>query len=175
MQVTPYETAASKVTGTKRSEVSPTFQLASKFPGLVAMVHCYLWSIFKPRMKYGFLILQINNYKNCLHWTVTKTESPGQCISQPRVWLPVKLRIHRALREESGLKCLSEPKVHLVLYGYTLSSPTGRGEERVRNRGKLKKKKSKKNALHKQKNNPQFNNSFLGRKHAQTSLLQTQV
>lgn len=168
MQVTPDKTAArskaSKVTGTKRSELSPTFQLASKFPGLVAMVHCCLWSIFKPRMKCGFLMLQIDNYRlstlnsdqNRVSWTV---HFPTMCLAASQTQDPQntkgRIRSKGSVRDQS----------HLVLQGYTLSSPMVGVEGKEWGAG----------GEEEEKKPPQFNNSFLETKHAKTSPLQAQV
>lgn len=90
MQVTPYETAArskaSKVTGTKRSEVSPAFQLASRFPGLVAVVHCYfdrslseVWNADFLSCRYTVTELTTpNRDKNRVFWTV---HFPDTCLA----------------------------------------------------------------------------------------------
>lgn len=165
-QVTPYETAArskaSKVTGTKRSELSPTFQLASEFPGLVAMVHFCLWSIFKPRMKCGFLMLQIDNYRlstldSDQNWVSRTVHFPTMCLaaSQDPQNTKGRIRSKGSVRDQS----------HLVLQGYTLSSPMVGVEGKEWGVGGRRRRKKP----------PQFNNSFLETKHAKTSPLQAQV
>lgn len=85
------------------------------------MVHCYLWSIFKLRMKYGFLLLQIDNYKklptlnsdkNWVSWTV---HLPTMCLAASQTQDPQStkagIKAKGSVREQ-GASSLTQ--VHFV-------------------------------------------------------------
>lgn len=144
MQVTPYETAArskaSKVTGTKRSEVSPAFQLASRFPGLVAVVHCYFdrslseeWNVDFLSWRYTVTELTTpNRDKNRVFWTV---HFPDTCLAASQTQDPQSTKGgigSKVSVRDQGASGLT--RVHLVQPHW------GGRRERVRSRGKLKTK-----------------------------------